>query len=148
MREMSIGAEYFSSSLIPCIPFHTMASWAVQKARKQANSSGEVPSHGTDWASTEEGCLMDLGNRRKMASPPIHDSIPYHPQPTRARSSVGTWAPRIPNDDRARTGKGTPYFVPGWPVRIKGPSRIRLATTTVAIPCHQAIPRSTSDPAK
>jgi hypothetical protein len=42
---MRIGAEYFSSSLIPSISLQTMVSWASQKATKQANSR-EVPSQG------------------------------------------------------------------------------------------------------
>jgi hypothetical protein len=82
-----IGAEYFSSSLIPSIPFQTIANWATQKTMKQANSSGDVPSQGKNC--DKEEFLIELGSRRKIASPPIQVSIPYQPQPTKALRRVG-----------------------------------------------------------
>ncbi|KAG2334623.1 hypothetical protein Bca4012_000149 [Brassica carinata] len=54
----------------------------------------------------------------------------------------------MPKDDLARTGKEIPYMVPGCAVRTSGTRRIRLAATTVAIPCHHAMPRSTKLPAR
>uniref|UniRef100_A0A7C9E3W2 Uncharacterized protein n=1 Tax=Opuntia streptacantha TaxID=393608 RepID=A0A7C9E3W2_OPUST len=87
VRNIKIGAEYFSRIRIPSIPFQTIANWASQKAIKQENSSGEVPSHGSTC--DKEDCLIESGNKRKIASPPIHVSIPYHPHPTNARRRVG-----------------------------------------------------------
>lgn len=111
MRIIKIGAEYFSSSLIPSIPLITTTNCATQKTKKQANSIGEVPSHGMELESDE--FLMDLGKSKKIASPPIHVSIPYHPQATKPLSRVGICAPWIPNADLASTGNGIPYLVPG-----------------------------------
>ena len=146
MRRIKIGAEYFSSSLIPSIPLQTIVNCANQKTMKQENSIGEVPSQFRVWEKGDS--LIILGKRRKIASPPIQVSIPYHPQPTRARRRAGTCAPRIPKEDRAKTGKEIPYLVPRCPVRTKGKRRMTLAATTVAIPCHHAIPRSTRLPAR
>ncbi|KAJ0467055.1 hypothetical protein HanIR_Chr14g0678991 [Helianthus annuus] len=106
VRRIKIGAEYFSSSLIPSIPLSTATNCRNQNTRKQANSRGEVPSHGMELENEE--FLMELGNKRKIASPPIHVSIPYQPQATNPLSRVGIWAPRIPKADRAKTGNGIP----------------------------------------
>ncbi len=46
--------------------------------------------------------------RTLKASPPIHVWMPNQPQATTERSSEGTWAPTVPNDERAYTGKGMP----------------------------------------
>jgi hypothetical protein len=57
------------------------------KIRKQKNSNGEVPSQGRDLENVL--CFIEFGKRRKIVSPPIHVSIPYQPQPTKALKSVG-----------------------------------------------------------
>jgi hypothetical protein len=43
-----------------------------------------------------------------MACPPIQVWIPNQPQATIARRMAGTLDPAVPNEARARTGKGMP----------------------------------------
>jgi len=43
-----------------------------------------------------------------IASPPIEHWMPNQPHATIARSTAGMFAPHVPNDDRASTGKGMP----------------------------------------
>ena len=40
--------------------------------------------------------------------------MPNQPQATPARISAGRLAPYAPNEARATTGNGMPYFVPAW----------------------------------
>jgi hypothetical protein len=42
------------------------------------------------------------------AVPPIHVWMPNQPQATTARRTAGTFAPRVPNEARAKTGNGMP----------------------------------------
>src|SRR5262250_994722 len=73
--------------------------------------------------------------------------MPNHPQATKARSSAGTLAPRMPKAGRQYTGKGMPYLVPAWPFRIIGTRTMTLARTMVSTACHQFMPSSISDDA-
>src|SRR5215468_5532588 len=82
-----------------------------------------------------------------MAQPPIHVWMPNHPQATKARSSAGTLAPRMPKAERQYTGKGMPYLVPAWPFRIIGTNTMMLARTMVSTACHQFMPSSIRDDA-
>ena len=54
----------------------------------------------------------------------------------------------LPKTDLVITGKGMPYFVPAWALSIMGASTITFDRKTVRMPCHQLIPRSTSEPAR
>ena len=47
------------------------------------------------------------------ASPPIKVYMPNHPHATTALNIAGMFAPNVPKLDLTRTGKGTPYLVPG-----------------------------------
>ncbi len=60
----------------------------------------------------------------------------------------GTLAPRMPKEALAMTGNGMPNLVPAWALNTMGMSTITLASSTVRIPCHHAIPISTKLPAK
>src|SRR5262252_7216325 len=82
-----------------------------------------------------------------MAQPPIHVWMPNHPQATKARSSAGTLAPRMPKAGRQYTGNGMPYLVPAWPFSINGTSTMMLARMMVSTACHQFMPSSISDEA-
>ena len=52
--------------------------------------------------------------------------MPNHPQATSARKTAATFAPRTPNEARANTGKGIPYFAPGCEFSSIGASTITL----------------------
>jgi hypothetical protein len=56
--------------------------------------------------------VCQAGQRMPMrtlnARPPIHVWMPNQPQATTERNRDGTWAPTVPNDERAYTGKGIP----------------------------------------
>ncbi len=63
--------------------------------------------------------------------------MPNQPQATIALSSAGRLAPVVPNEERASTGKGIPYLVPGWELSRMGTSTIRLPRPMVSSACHQ-----------
>ncbi len=66
--------------------------------------------------------------------------MPNQPQATNARTTAGRLAPRTPNEARAKTGKGMPYFGPACPVSSIGTSTIRLARAMVNTACFQSMP--------
>lgn len=111
------------------------AIWARQKKRKEANWSGRG---GLEWGR----------RRRRRARPPIQDSMENQPHATRERNRDGTKEPRGPKVERARMGKVRPWRVPGKADRVRGRRRRRLEKETVAMPCHQDMPRSTREPAR
>src|SRR5262249_43299331 len=74
------------------------------------------------------------------ASPPIHAWMPNQPHATSARISAGRFDPSVPYDALANTGKGMPYFVPGWELSRIGISTITLPNRIVNTACHQLIP--------
>ena len=43
---------------------------------------------------------------------------PYQKQATRPRISAGMFAPKVPKDARASTGKGTPVLTPATPTSV------------------------------
>src|SRR6185295_15367932 len=81
------------------------------------------------------------------ASPPMNVWMPNHPHATIARSTAGTFAPAVPNEDRASTGNGIPSLVPGCALRRIGASTITFPRPMVSSACHQFIPTDTSPPA-
>ena len=74
------------------------------------------------------------------ASPPIQAWIPNHPQATSARMRAGRFDPAVPYAARAKTGKGMPYFVPGWEFRRIGARTIVFPRRIVKSACFQSIP--------
>src|SRR5580700_617309 len=82
-----------------------------------------------------------------MAQPPIHVWMPNQPQATNARSNAGMFAPRTPNDARQYTGKGMPYFVPAWALRIMGSSTMALPKKIVSTASYQFMPSEMSEEA-
>src|SRR2546426_3097278 len=66
--------------------------------------------------------------------------MPNHPHATNARSIAGKFAPSVPNDARANTGNGMPYFVPACALRIIGMSTMLLPSAIVPIACHTLMP--------
>lgn len=56
---------------------------------------------------------------------------------------AGRLAPRSPNEARASTGNGMPYFGPACPVSSIGNSTIRLASAIVKTACFQSMPSVT-----
>src|SRR5438093_13761978 len=75
-----------------------------------------------------------------MAETPIQVWIPNRPHATNARNIAGMFAPNVPNDARANTGNGMPYFVPAWALRIIGMSTIALPSAIVPIACQTLMP--------
>ena len=112
------------------IPFRTTARLISQKTKKHTAAPYAKFFHpGTSVAS-----------KVLIASPPIHACIPNHPQATSARKTAATFAPSTPNDARARTGKGTPYFAPGCEFNSIGASTIVFPRKIVATACFQFMP--------
>ena len=75
-----------------------------------------------------------------MASPPIQVWMPNHPQATSARSTAATFAPSTPNDARASTGNGIPYFAPGMRVQQHRNQHDHVAEKHRGMACFQFIP--------
>src|SRR3954451_13127321 len=80
-------------------------------------------------------------------SPPKYVLMPNQPHATTARRIAGMFAPVVPNDARASTGNGTPYFVPGCALRRIGTSTIIVPTPMVSSACHQFMPAAIIPPA-
>ncbi len=76
----------------------------------------------------------------KIAWPPIHVWMPNQPQAISARRIAARLAPNTPNDARANTGKGMPYFVPAWLFSSIGTSTSRLPSAIVMSACTQSMP--------
>ncbi|MCY1514402.1 hypothetical protein D9M68_489400 [compost metagenome] len=68
--------------------------------------------------------------------------MPYQPQATMARSKAGSRAPRVPNEARAITAYGMPYFAPAWPMSSIGTSTMALPRNTVSTACPHDMPPS------
>ena len=66
--------------------------------------------------------------------------MPNQPQATNARATAATFAPFTPNEERTKTGKGTPYLVPAWALRSIGIRTTTLPKAMVRSACHQFIP--------
>ncbi len=75
-----------------------------------------------------------------IASPPIQVLIPNQPHATSARRTAGTFAPVTPNDARANTGKGIPYFAPACALSSIGTRTSTFPRNTVKMACFQSIP--------
>ncbi len=73
--------------------------------------------------------------------------MPNQPHATIARSTAGMFAPLVPNEARASTGKGIPYFVPAWALSRIGTRTMQLPSPIVSRACRQFIPTSISPPA-
>src|SRR6185436_13908159 len=73
--------------------------------------------------------------------------MPNQPHATIARSTAGMLAPLVPKDDRHRTGKDTPYFVPACALSIIGIRTMVFPSRMVIIACHQFMPASMKPPA-
>jgi hypothetical protein len=84
----------------------------------------------------------------KIAVPPIHVWMPNQPQATPARMRAGRFAPKTPNEARAKTGYGIPYFVPAWLFASIGTRTMMFASMIVRIAWYQAIPRRTRPAAR
>ena len=116
-----------------------MNTCTAQNSRKHTSSIQLIPRIGRS-ASSVRALAVIASINWKIANPPIQVWIPNQPQATSARSREGMCAPWIPKLARASTGNGTPYFVPGWPLRTIGISTITLPSSTVSTACHQLIP--------
>src|SRR4051812_1062088 len=126
----STGALMPCRNLMYSMPASTTAKLIAQKSMKQ------IPT----LCGTELHAGHKVASRVLMASPPIHVWMPNHPQATIARNTAATFAPSTPNDDRASTGKGMPYFAPGIEFNSIGASTIVLPMKTVNTACFQSIP--------
>ena len=69
--------------------------------------------------------------------------MPNQPQAINARSRAATFAPKTPNEARANTGYGMPYFVPAWLFASIGIRTMMFASAIVRIAWYQAMPRAT-----
>src|SRR3954447_18634097 len=96
---MRSGAEKDSKYLIPSIPGMMIATCKAQNAKKVVN-----------WCpGTVAKPPQSTVSRASRARPPSQVWIPNQRQATRARAMAATFAPRTPNEERTKTGKGTPY---------------------------------------
>ena len=66
--------------------------------------------------------------------------MPNQAQAISARKMAGRLAPRSPNEARANTGYGIPYFVPAWLLSSIGTSTMRLAAAIVMTAWTQFMP--------
>jgi hypothetical protein len=103
-------------------------------------SSQKAPKAMAWWPDTFAQDDVSVVSSVSRASAPIHVWMPNQPQATSARAMAATFAPLIPKLARASTGKGMPYFVPGWALSSIGTRTIRLPSDTVSSACHQVIP--------
>ena len=102
------GPPQVSSHLIDSIPRSAIPRLMAQNSMKQRNSPVPIP---TQPGSTLGKVAMPghiTSSSLKMAKPPIQVWMPNQPQATMARSMAGMLAPKSPNDERVRTGKGMP----------------------------------------
>src|ERR1043166_4713074 len=112
--------------------------FSPQKSRKEIHSVGVCPPKLPGIAAGHDG----HSERKKTCSacPPIHAWMPNHPQATMARMIAGRFEPYVPYAARAKTGKGMPYFVPGWELRRMGARTMVLPRRMVRSACHQFMP--------
>src|SRR5690242_13864405 len=89
-----------------------------QKRRKEIHSVGVWPPTGPPISFGHDG--ISEVKKTCSACPPIQAWMPNHPQATMARMSAGRFEPNEPYAARAKTGKGMPYFVPGWELSRMG----------------------------
>src|SRR5437867_2577137 len=133
----SKGADHVSRYLMPSTP-RTMMKTCIPQNRKNANQM---------WPLNPVHHRHVTPNKASRAWPPIQVWIPNQPQATIARRIAGTFAPRVPNEARHKTGNDTPYFVPACAFRIMGTSTMVLPSRMVIIACHQFMPASMNPPA-
>src|SRR5438067_6688378 len=73
--------------------------------------------------------------------------MPNQPHATIARNTAATFAPAVPNEERAKTGNGMPYLVPACAFRRIGTSTMRFPRPMVNSACHHDMPVATRPPA-
>ncbi len=123
-----------------------MKTCTAQKKRNASHVCTATPSTAAPPARfSQPGHITP--SRASIAVPPIHVWMPNQPQATTARSSAGTFAPRVPKLARARTGNETPYFVPACAFKTIGTRTMVLPRRMVSIACHQFMPASMKPPA-
>mmetsp|Transcript_3217 Transcript_3217/g.13041 ORF Transcript_3217/g.13041 Transcript_3217/m.13041 type:complete len:376 (+) Transcript_3217:329-1456(+) len=145
---MSTGAVRRSIQRMLSTPRTIMATCSAQNAAKPAASATVMPSAATGADSAAAKLEAPVARAAMTpsapsASPPSQVWMPNHPVATAARRRLGTLAPLMPKAARAATGKGTPYFVPTWPLRTIGTSTTTLAHSTVPTAVSQLIPSCT-----
>ena len=82
-----------------------------------------------------------------IANPPTCVWMPNQPHPTSARKNTGTLDPFVPNDARAMTGKGAPYFTPICADAIIGTSTMQFARNTHIKACAAVAPSAANEAA-
>src|SRR5437870_9459178 len=112
--------------------------FTLQKRRNDSHSVGVCPPMALPSSVGHDG-TMEV-KKTCSACPPIQAWMPNHPQATMARMRAGRFEPNVPYAARAKTGKGMPYFVPGWELRRMGTSTMLLPRRMVISACHQFIP--------
>src|SRR5918992_5349847 len=128
----SSGAAKDSKYLTPSTPVRMIATWMTQKTKKVMKACPGTFAQPLQMAVT----------RASVARPPIQVCIPNQPQATRARAIAAKFAPRTPNEERTKTGNGTPYLVPAWALRSIGIRTRTLPREMVRSACHQFIPEA------
>src|SRR5690349_20197710 len=78
------------------------------------------------------------------ALPPIQHWNPNQPQATIALMMAGRFDPYTPYADRANTGKGMPYFVPGCEFSRMGTNTMIFPSRMVNSACPHVIPAAIS----
>src|SRR3974390_675998 len=140
------GAAQFSKWRMAFMPRTMMKMLRTQKTRKLSHivhGCEDRPKKSIEgWAAFVHELPMMAPMSTKIALPPIQVWIPNQPQATPARTRAGRLAPMTPNDARANTGNGMPYFVPAWLFASMGISTTMLAIMIVRIAWYQAIPRA------
>jgi hypothetical protein len=124
------GAAKDSKYLTPSTPVRMIATWMIQKTKKVIKACPGTLAQPLQMAVTSAS----------VARPPIQVWIPNQPQATRARAIAAKFAPRTPNEERTKTGNGTPYLVPAWALRSIGIRTRTLPKEMVNNACHQFIP--------
>src|SRR6058998_1637212 len=109
-----------------------------QKRRNDSHSVGVCPMTLSPRRVGQEG--ISEVKKTCSACPPIQAWMPNHPQATMARMMAGRFEPTVPYAARAKTGKGMPYFVPGWELRRMGTRTMLLPRRMVISACHQFMP--------
>src|SRR5215831_2092764 len=124
------GAEIPCRKRIVSMPRRITKTLRSQKRTKQTAAP--------EWNFAQPGARATI--MALMASPPIQVWMPNQPQATRARRIAGMLAPRTPNEARAKTGKGMPYWAPAWALSNMGINTRTLPRKTVKSAWLQFMP--------
>ena len=107
---MRKGAAYVSNHRIDSVPFADKEN----VNRPKSEETGQLTEINTQDCQRFacKRVLTDDVDKGVDGISSIQVWMPNHPHATSPRKSAGMFAPKVPNDDRSKTGKGTPCLVP------------------------------------